>query len=263
MNRVYGLGAYSRGFLKIGWHNQESSIHSFQTQSSFDHRPSSWPSELDERGLILAQGKNLRVLAVDLDDTLISTDLLFESALSFVAYNPREAVRLPIWLLGGKYKLKSALAERMAVDPVRLPYIAEVVHRVRVARADGRHVVLASASHALLVAPLADHIGFDSWMASDAGIKLSGTAQAARLVGNGEAALAIWSISHEAIAISPPSLVAAALRATHPNAEILSLGAPVSKLTWCARLLDFPSWRSHASNAVSPRRRSEGGGRFF
>ena len=225
MNRVYGLGAYSRGFLKIGWHNQESSIHSFQTQSSFDHRPSSWPSELDERGLILAQGKNLRVLAVDLDDTLISTDLLFESALSFLAYNPIEAVRLPIWLLGGKYKLKSALAERMAVDPVRLPYIAEVVHRVRVARADGRHVVLASASHALLVAPIADHIGFDSWMASDAGINLSGTAKAARLVaafgegsfdyiGNGEADLAIWSISHEAIAISPPSHVAAALRAT-------------------------------------------------
>ena len=49
-------------------------------------------------------------LVVDLDGTLILTDMLHESALRAMRYNPLDVVRIPRWLLQGKAVLKQKLA---------------------------------------------------------------------------------------------------------------------------------------------------------
>lgn len=69
-------------------------------------------------------------LFVDLDGTLIRTDLLMESAALVVRHDPAVLFRLPLWLLrGGRARLKRELAKR-AVDQLdfgRLPPVEEVV----------------------------------------------------------------------------------------------------------------------------------------
>jgi hypothetical protein len=46
-------------------------------------------------------------LVVDLDGTLLRSDLLVESALGFVRASPASVFQLPGWLLQGKVRLKS------------------------------------------------------------------------------------------------------------------------------------------------------------
>lgn len=110
-------------------------------------------------------------LFVDLDGTLIRTDLLMESAALVVRHDPAVLFRLPLWLLrGGRARLKRELAKR-AVDQLdfgRLPPVEEVVTYLREQRQRGRHIVLATASHRLLAERVADSLGvFDGVIATE------------------------------------------------------------------------------------------------
>ena len=55
-------------------------------------------------------------LAVDLDGTLLHTDVLWENALALLARNPLILFLLPFWLLRGRAHLKRMLALRAPVD---------------------------------------------------------------------------------------------------------------------------------------------------
>jgi hypothetical protein len=55
-----------------------------------------------------------RPLVVDLDGTLIRTDMLVESASQFLIQNPFQFFKSLLWLLRGKTVLKAELAERVA-----------------------------------------------------------------------------------------------------------------------------------------------------
>ena len=52
-------------------------------------------------------------LFVDLDGTLIKTDLMFESVCVLLKRNPFNLVTMAIWLCKGKAYLKARLAERV------------------------------------------------------------------------------------------------------------------------------------------------------
>lgn len=60
-------------------------------------------------------------LIVDLDGTLIHTDMLHESALQVLRASPADVLRIPLWLLQGKAVLKSELTRRGSFDPALLP----------------------------------------------------------------------------------------------------------------------------------------------
>jgi hypothetical protein len=66
-------------------------------------------------------------LVVDLDGTLLKTDLLFESASRFILTYPFRIFRLLIWLLKGKAILKLKLANYYHIDPACLPYNSDLV----------------------------------------------------------------------------------------------------------------------------------------
>jgi hypothetical protein len=44
-------------------------------------------------------------LIVDVDGTLIKTDLLHETVMQFVARTPLQLWRMPLWLAGGRQRL--------------------------------------------------------------------------------------------------------------------------------------------------------------
>ena len=114
-------------------------------------------------------------LYVDLDGTLIATDLLHESALRLLRASPLALLQLPGWLLRGKAFMKQQVAQRVKLDAAALPYRPGVLDLIRKARGDGRRVVLATASDRSLAASVAGHLGmFDHVIASDGGDNLSG-----------------------------------------------------------------------------------------
>lgn len=62
-----------------------------------------------------------RPLCVDLDSTLIHTDLLIQSLLLLLKRNPLWLFALPLWLLKGKAHFKQQLAARQARYPSKIP----------------------------------------------------------------------------------------------------------------------------------------------
>src|SRR5215471_11657655 len=122
-------------------------------------------------------------LVVDLDGTLIRSDLLVESAFAHVGANPLRVFALTAALMKGKAALKAKIADQTEIDAAILPYDERVLDFIREARAAGRPVYLASASNERYVRTTADHLGlFDGWFASSAHENLSSKVKAGRLV---------------------------------------------------------------------------------
>jgi 4-hydroxybenzoate polyprenyltransferase len=177
---------------------------------------------------------------VDLDGTLIASDLLIETAFSELGRRPKSLLDLCAALSRGKAALKHRLAEPDGFDPSTLPYDQEVLAFIRRANADGRPVYLASASHNLLVEKVADHLGlFAGWFASSETANLAGAVKATQLVerfgergfdyiGNDAADLPVWEKAAKAIAIRAPAGVMRRLAQGRPEVECL----PCSRPTW-------------------------------
>jgi beta-phosphoglucomutase-like phosphatase (HAD superfamily) len=105
-------------------------------------------------------------LFVDLDGTLISTDLFWESIVLALKRNILLLFLMPIWLLGGKANLKLKLASLVDIDAATLPYRTEFVDHLKAEKAKGRRLVLATGSPEKFAQAVADHLGiFDQVMA--------------------------------------------------------------------------------------------------
>jgi phosphoserine phosphatase len=112
-------------------------------------------------------------LVVDLDGTLIKTDLLVESTNELLVANPLNAFKLISWIQGGRASLKSHLAEMSQIDSASLPYNKALVAWLDQQKALGRHIILATASHKLLADKVADHLGlFDEVLATEGNLNL-------------------------------------------------------------------------------------------
>jgi 4-hydroxybenzoate polyprenyltransferase len=157
-------------------------------------------------------------LVVDLDGTLIRTDMLYEtfwSALSRRWLNVVPALRA---LREGRATLKRRLEGLGPVDVAMLPYNARVIEHVRRWRDAGGRTALVSASDQRLVGRVADHVGlFDEAHGSDGQANLKGPAKAAFLarrypdgfayMGDTHADHAVWEKAARAITVDiPPGL---------------------------------------------------------
>jgi 4-hydroxybenzoate polyprenyltransferase len=152
-------------------------------------------------------------LCVDLDGTLIKSDVLLESLLLLLKRNPLYLFCVPIWLLRGKAALKAQIASRVSIDPAALPYNREFVEWLEAERASGRSLWLCTAANERLAAGIAAHVGlFDGVLASDAATNLAGAAKAEQLVsrfgeggfdycGNEQRDLAVWRRARGAIVV--------------------------------------------------------------
>lgn len=123
-------------------------------------------------------------LVVDLDGTLIATDLLWEGLFLLLRKNPLFAFLLPIWLArGGPARLKLEIAARVDMDPATLPYREEVLDRLRAARAAGGRVVLATGTPRKFAEAIAAHLGlFDEVLATDGAHNLTAGRKSEALV---------------------------------------------------------------------------------
>ncbi|MDD4915228.1 MAG: UbiA family prenyltransferase [Methylococcales bacterium] len=156
----------------------------------------------------------LQPLVVDLDGTLIRTDMLHESALGVLRDRPLDLLRIPSWLCQGKAVLKQHLAQRTAFSPISLPYNFELLDWLKQQKSQGRKLVLCTASDLSIAVAIANHLGlFDDVIASDGVINLAGNHKAEELVrrfgaagfdyaGNSTADLAVWKHARRAIVVN-------------------------------------------------------------
>ena len=110
-------------------------------------------------------------LCVDLDGTLIKTDLLFESILKLIKQNPLAIFLLPFWLIKGKAYLKSQIAKSVKIAAHTLPYNKEVIEYIK---RNSRKTVLVTGTNWRLAAEVAEYLGiFNDVIASDEHINLT------------------------------------------------------------------------------------------
>jgi len=190
-------------------------------------------------------------LAIDLDGTLLRTDLLLESALALLARRPWLLFAFPLWLSRGRANLKREIASRVELDIAALPWDERVLALARNA-AGQRDVVLCTASDERLANAVAQELGgFDLVLASDGAHNLSGANKAEALakrygekgfdyVGNARVDLKVWARARRAIvANAPASLARAAARACEVEAVLPTLDARAR--TWL-RALRLHQW---------------------
>jgi 4-hydroxybenzoate polyprenyltransferase/phosphoserine phosphatase len=154
-------------------------------------------------------------LCVDLDGTLIRTDLLLESFLGLVKRNPLLAARSLFRLRHGRAIFKQDIADQVDLDASVLPYDDEIIAWLRQERAGGRRIVLTTASNQKYARQVAEFVGlFDDVLASDATTNLSGRRKRDCLrerfgsgkfdyAGNSSADLMIWPEARNALLVRP------------------------------------------------------------
>ena len=122
-------------------------------------------------------------LVVDLDGTLVRTDLLIESLLALLRKQPLFLFMLPLWIARGKACFKHEVARRVSLEVAALPWRSEFIDYLRRQRAEGRSLVLATGADMRIARRVADHLKlFDTVLASDGTVNLCGEAKRDRLV---------------------------------------------------------------------------------
>lgn len=193
-----------------------------------------------------------RPLVVDLDGTLVLTDLLHESALGILRQGPRRLLGATCQLRGGRAPFKRYVAGRVTLDAALLPYNTELLHWLEAQGAEGRRLILCTASDAAIAASVADHLGiFDEVLASDGEVNLKGRAKAELLesrfgrggfdyVGDSRADLPVWAAAAQAIVIDGRGRLAREVLKINPHLEVIS--RPGGSAGEWLRLLRVQQW---------------------
>ena len=169
-------------------------------------------------------------LVVDLDGTMLKSDLLIEAIFKRVHSNPFVVFPLFFALRRGKAYFKATVADGVDLDPAFLPYDEAVLSLVREGVKAGRQVYIASASNTRFVSAIADHFGFFAgWFGSDDSTNISGRNKARILVetfgeggfdyiGNDKADIHVWVAASKRIGVrTSPRL----------NKELAAMGVEV------------------------------------
>ncbi len=170
-------------------------------------------------------GSNAAVpLVLDVDDALLRTDMLHETATAYLKANPLRIFNLVGWLFQGKAVLKRKLSESVPLDVENLPVNEDLVAYARDAHTNGRKVGLATAADDLLAKRLGRRFDFvDFVIASDGINNLKGVNKAAVLVerfpdgfayaGDSRSDLDVWAVSQSIVLAGASSDTARKARA--------------------------------------------------
>ncbi len=175
----------------------------------------------------------MTVLAVDLDGTLLQSDMLYESFWSALGRDWRSPFAAMLALTRGKAVLKRHLAERAVLDPATLPYDPAVLGYVERWRASGGRTALVTATDQGIADRIALHLGvFDEVHGSDGERNLKAEAKAAFLeqrfghggfayIGDARADIPVWARAARAITVNAPSGLRREAERVAPVAEHL------------------------------------------
>lgn len=144
-----------------------------------------------------------RTIVVDLDGTLVNTDMLVESLFLVLRLHPVLIFQIFLWLFGGKAYFKKRLTDFALPDVHLLPYNDELICWLKQQQADGARLVLATAADIRLAKAVAQHLGLFDEVLGTENLNLASQNKRDMLVqrygergyeyvGNSKADLAVW-----------------------------------------------------------------------
>lgn len=177
-------------------------------------------------------------LAVDLDGTLLRSDMLFETFWAALGSDWRTPFGAAAALAGGRAALKQHLARSTEIDVTALPYNATVIEYVRDWRARGGRAALVTASDQSLADSIAAHLDiFDEAHGSDGARNLKGPHKAAFLqerfgagnftyMGDAAADFPVWKQAGGVVTMNAPGALRRKLEGLGRPAEHLEDSPP-------------------------------------
>lgn len=156
-------------------------------------------------------------LYVDLDGTLIKSDLLVESIVLLFKQNPLYIILFPFWLLKGRAQLKHEIARRVDLDASLLPYNPRFLEYLKTQSTLGCKLYIATASNEKYARAVANHLDiFDDVLASGEQRNLKGHGKLEAIkqhnseaggdfayAGDSHADLKVWHDAAQAIVVNP------------------------------------------------------------
>ncbi len=162
-------------------------------------------------------------LCVDLDGTLVQTDLLGQAVVASLR-RPRLLLGIPLWLARGRAHLKAQLGREVHLDMASLPWHRPFLAYLAAERKAGRQLVLATAADEQVAERVSAHLElFDDVIASDGIHNLKGRRKAEALetrfgrggycyAGNSVSDLPVWASAGHAIVVNTPARLQARVR---------------------------------------------------
>jgi 4-hydroxybenzoate polyprenyltransferase len=164
-------------------------------------------------------------LVVDLDGTLLRSDMLIEAILADLRRGLGNSWNIPNWLIKGKAHLKYQLAINIELPVDILPYNSDVIDFIKKSRDQKRQIVLATATHRIYAEKIADYLGlFDRIIATENDINLSSISKRDRLIeefgekgfdyiGNSHDDMVVWDAADKAYLADPDAGVMKIMKA--------------------------------------------------
>ncbi len=171
-------------------------------------------------------------LVVDLDDTLLRVDTLYELFVLGLFTKPVQTLSSLLALKSGKAAFKRRLSGIAQLDVGSLPVREELLAYLRQEAATGREIHLATAAGAAVAAGVAERFAiFQSVQSTDRDVNLKGPRKAERLkqlfpagyvyAGDSRADLPVWQSASAAIIVSANPALSAAVQ---------SAGIPIERI---------------------------------
>ena len=186
-------------------------------------------------------------LFVDLDGTLIKSDLMFESICVLIKRNPFSLIVIAIWLMQGKAFLKARLAEQVDLNISQVPFNVEFLSFLGKEKRNGRRLILISAANQSALRKFAEPLQlFATCIGSDEQINLKAKAKLKRIkemnngkpfsyAGNSKADVPVWTAAAEVIRVNCSSSLAKHISETKPSREFDQSGLRIRFLCQAMR----------------------------
>lgn len=128
--------------------------------------------------------ENSNYIFVDLDGTLVRTDVFLEAILRLIKQKPLKLFQLIYWICQGRSVAKAKVAALTSINAEFIPYEPELIEYLREKKTQGKKLVLATASHRVWAEKIASHLGlFDQVIATDFRNNLKGKEKLAAIRG--------------------------------------------------------------------------------
>jgi len=195
------------------------------------------------------------ILFVDLEGSLLKSDLLWEGLFALIKNRPWYTLVIPFWALAGRSGLKARLAARISLDASELPYNSELVEIIRAERAVAARIVLTSTCAQDWAKDVSAHLGlFDDVVVTISDLKHEGrsTLRAIRAyckihdcdrfsyVGDSKSDLPIWTESETIYVVNPTAGLTRRMHAL--NRPIRQIGVDRRPFLEAARAMRPRQW---------------------
>jgi len=200
-------------------------------------------------------------LYVDLDGSLIATDLLWECLFVLLKRQPWCVVLVPLWLLRGRANLKAEVARRIRPEVAKLPYNPALLELLQARQRAGVRLILATASPRPWAEAVADHLGcFDEVLTGDEQHNLKGRNKLKVIqdhcrwsggnrfsyVGDSNADMSIWREAETAYVVTPDGRLSRRLQSLGPGVTVHPIGPARRPIRAAFRALRPHQWTKNA-----------------